>query len=74
MFLTHDTVGQKTYKYALLVVDVASRYAEAEALTSKDSNRVAKAFERIYSRRLKFPRTLIVDPGTEFIGDVTNLT
>ncbi|KXJ06312.1 uncharacterized protein LOC110234463 [Exaiptasia diaphana] len=73
LFLTHDTVKRKTYKYALLVVDVASRYVHAEALTSKDSSGIAKAFERIYSRKLKWPNTVIVDPGTEFMGDVTKL-
>jgi len=73
LFLTHDTVRGKTYKYALLVVDVASRYVDAEALTSKDSSGIAKALERIYSRKLKWPNTVIVDPGTEFMGDVTKL-
>ena len=73
LFLTYDTVRRKTYKYALLVVDVASRYVDAEALTSKDSSRVAKAFERIYSRNLTYPHTVIVDPGTEFMGDVIKL-
>ena len=73
LFLTHDTVGNKTYKYVLLVVDVASRYADAEALTSKDSSGVANAFEKIYKRKLKYPETLIVDPGTEFMGAVTKL-
>ena len=33
---------------------------------------VSKAFEKIYSRRLKYPETLIVDPGTEFLGSVTS--
>jgi hypothetical protein len=73
LFLTHDKVGNKTYKYALLVVDVASRYADAEPLTSKDSSGLAIAFERIYKRKLKYPTTLVVDPGTEFMGAVTKL-
>mgnify|MGYP001799655556 CR=1 FL=1 len=73
LFLTHDTIGQRTYKYALVVVDVASRYVDAKALTSKDSSNVAKAFEKIYSRKLSYPNTIIVDPGKEFMGDVTNL-
>ena len=73
LFLTHDTQGKKTYKYALLVVDVASRYADAEPLTSKDSSGIATAFEKIYKRKLKWPQTLVVDPGTEFMGAVTKL-
>ena len=52
LFLPHDKLprGKKIYKYALTVVDVASRYKEAEPLTSKDSNEVAKAFQSIYRR------------------------
>ena len=73
MFLPHDTVRRKTYRYALVVIDIASRYKDAKALTSKDSGEVANAFERIYARKLKWPRTLMVDPGTEFKGDVTSL-
>ena len=30
LFLPHDRVGRRTYKYALTVVDVASRYKEAD--------------------------------------------
>ena len=50
LFLPHDKLphGRKIYKYALTVVDVASRYKEAEPLTSKDSGGVAKAFQSIY--------------------------
>ena len=52
LFLPHDKLprGRKIYKYALTVVDVASRYKEAEPLTSKDSGEVAKAFQSIYRR------------------------
>ena len=47
-FLPHDKLlhGKKVYKYALTVVDVASRYKTAEALTSKESDEVSKAFQR----------------------------
>ena len=48
LFLPHDKLRRKTYKYALTVVDIASRYKEAEPLTSKDSNEVARAFQAIY--------------------------
>ena len=73
MFLPHDTVNRKTYKYALTVVDTESRYKEAEPLTSKDSSEVAKAFENIYKRKLNYPKLLQVDPGREFMGSVTQL-
>ena len=73
LFLPHDKVGRKTYRYALVVIDVATRYKDAEALTSKESQEVSKAFETIYSRKLRWPKTLIVDPGKEFMGYVTKL-
>ena len=71
LFLPHDKLRRKTYKYALTVVDIASRYKEAEPLTSKDSNEVAKAFQSIYKRSpLTWPQMLQVDPGREFMGGV----
>ena len=74
LFLPHDKLprGRKIYKYALTVVDIASRYKEAEPLTSKDSAEVAKAFQSIYRRSpLTWPEMLQVDPGREFMGAVT---
>ena len=72
LFLPHDKLRRKTYKYALTVVDIASRYKEAEPLTSKDSNEVARAFQAIYRRGpLTWPSMLQVDPGREFMGGVT---
>ena len=73
LFLPHDKVGRKTFRYALVVIDVATRYKDAEALTSKESQEVAKAFESIYKRKLRWPKTLIVDPGKEFMGHLTKL-
>ena len=72
LFLPHDKVGRSTYKYALTVVDVASRFKEAQPLTSKDSTEVAEAFKTSYARGpLKWPQMLQVDPGREFMGAVT---
>ena len=72
LFLPQDKLRRKTYKYALTVVDIASRYKEAEPLTSKDSGEVARAFQTIYRRSpLTWPSTLQVDPGREFMGGVT---
>ena len=74
IFLPHDRVGRRTYKYALTVVDVASRYKEAEPLTSKGAAEVADALSRIYRRGpLKRPKLLQVDPGREFMGSVSQL-
>ena len=72
LFLPHDSVGRKTYEYALVVV-IATRYKDAEPLTSKESYLVAKAFEKIYSRKLNWPSILMVDPGKEFFGSVNTL-
>jgi len=71
LFLPHDKFprGRKVYKYALTVVDVASRYKEAEPLTSKNCDEVAKTFRAIYRRSpLTWPEMLQVDPGREFMG------
>ena len=76
LFLPHDRPlrSRKTYKYALTVVDVASRYKEAEPLATKESAEVATAFSTIYKRsRLKWPKLLQVDPGREFMGEVNKL-
>ena len=47
LFLPHDKLprGRKVFKYALTIADMASRYKEAEALTSKTSDEVAQAFQ-----------------------------
>ncbi|KAK3705272.1 hypothetical protein QZH41_000073 [Actinostola sp. cb2023] len=73
LFLPHDRPGrgQKLYKYALTIVDVASRYKEAEPLATKEAKEVAATLERIYKRSpLTWPKLLQVDPGREFMGAV----
>lgn len=57
----------------MIVIDVASRYKDAEPLSSKSSDEVAKAFRNIYSRKLKWPEKMILDPGREFMGYVMSL-
>ena len=74
LFLPHDKLPhrRKVYKYALKVVDVASRYKAVEPLTSKESDEVSRCFARIYRRGpLKWPQLLQVYPGREFMGAVT---
>lgn len=62
------------YKYALTLVDVASRYKAAEPLTTKDSKEVASASERIYKcGPLALPKLLQVDWSREFMGEVPRL-
>ena len=74
LFLPHNKLprGREIYKYALTVVDVASRFKEADPLTSKDSVEVAKAFQSNYKPSpLTWPQLLQVDLGREFMGSVT---
>ena len=74
LYLPHDKFKKKTYKYALNIVDVASRYKGSYQLTSKYAKEVAQALQWIYENTpLTYPKTLIVDDGKEFYGDVTKL-
>jgi len=74
LFLPHDNIGRKTYKYALTVVDIASRFKAAEPLATKEAKDVADALSRIYRRGpLKWPKLLQVDPGREFMGAVSQV-
>ena len=73
-YLPHDKFKTKTYKYALNIVDVASRYKGSYQLTTKNAKEVAQTFQWIYENTpLNFPKTLIVDDGKEFYGDTTKL-
>ena len=74
LYLPHDKFKKKTYKYVLNIVDVASRYKGSYQLTTKNAKEVAQAFQWIYENTpLNYPKTLIVDDGKEFYGDVTKL-
>ena len=74
LYLPHDKFKKKTYKYALNVVNVASRYKGSYQLTSKYAKEVAQAFQWIYENTpLNYPKTLIVDDGKEFYRDTTKL-
>ena len=44
LYLPHDKYEKKRYKYALNIVDVASRYQGSYQLTTKNSKEVAQAF------------------------------
>ena len=72
--LPHDRYKKKMYKYVLNIVDVASRYKGSYQLTTKNSKEVSQAFQWIYENTpLTYPKTLIIDDGKEFYGDVTKL-
>ena len=72
--MPHGKFKKKTYKYALNIVDVASRYKGSHQLATKNSKEIAQAFQWIYENTpLTYPRTLIIDDGKQFYGDVTKL-
>ena len=73
LFLPHDKLprGKKIYKYALTVVDVASRYKEAEPLSSKDCRSCEDFPVDLQAQSFVWPQMLQVDPGREFMGSVT---
>ena len=55
-------------------MDVASRYKGSYQLTTKNAKEVAQAFQWIYENTpLNYPKTLIVDDGKEFYGNVIKL-
>ena len=65
--LPHHKHEKKTSKYALNIVDVASRYKGSYQLTTKNSKEVADAFQWMYKNTpLIHPKTLIIDDGKEF--------
>ena len=64
----------KVYEYALNIVDIASRYKGSYQLTTKNAKEIAKAFQWIYENTpLTYPKTLIINNGKEFYGDMTKL-
>ena len=72
--LPHDKFKKKTYKYALNIVDVASRYKGSYQLATENSKEVGQAFQWIYENTsLNYPKTLIVDDGKEFYENTTML-
>ena len=74
LYLPHDKFKKKTYKYALNIVDVASRYKGSYQLATKNSKEVAQAFQWIYQNTpLTYPNTLIIDDGKEFYGNAKKL-
>ena len=74
LYLPHDKIKKKVYKYVLNIIDVASRYQGSYQLATKNTKEVAQAFQWIYENiPLTYPKTLIIDDGKEFYGDVTKL-
>ena len=62
------------YKYALTIVDIASRYKEAEPVKTKMATESSNAIQRIYDRSpLEYPKWIMCDKGREFMGAFTKL-
>lgn len=63
LYLPHD--GE--YKYAIVAVDVGSRFTDAEPLKSRTAKATIDAMKTIYSRKiLNMPNTIVLDSGSEF--------
>ena len=74
LYLPHDRYEKKLYKYALSIVDVASRYKGSYQLATENSKEVSQAFQWINENTpLTSPKTMIIDDGKEFYGDTTKL-
>ena len=56
-------------RYILTVVDYATRYPEAVALPSIESERVAECLLNIYTR-VGIPREILTDQGTQFVSEM----
>ena len=60
----------KGFKYALVVVDLATGLTDAEPVRDKKARDILKAFQKIYARDiLTIPMKLEVDNGGEFKGE-----
>ena len=58
-------------RYVLTVVDYATRYSEAVALSGISTEEVAEALYSIYSR-VGIPAHVVHDQGSQFMSDVMN--
>jgi Integrase core domain len=76
LYLPHDQVKNKIYKYCLCIVDVASRFKWAVPLTDRTASTIAKAFKKVYEDPkcfLTWPKLLMVDNGSEFHAECKEL-
>ena len=64
-----NPMSERKNRYILTVVDFATRYPEAVALPSIETERVAEALLEIYSR-VGFPSEVLSDRGSNFTSDM----
>ncbi|XP_040288719.1 uncharacterized protein LOC121001621, partial [Bufo bufo] len=57
-------------RYILTIVDYATRYPEAVALSNIQAETVAEALVKVFSR-VGFPKEVLSDQGTQFTAEVT---
>ena len=74
-YMPYDQIGNKTYKFALNCVDIATRTKWTYPLTRRDSASVAKGFVKLFNSRIcpiiwSKVKVLMVDGGVEFQGNV----
>jgi hypothetical protein len=67
MYMPND----KSLKYILCVIDVATRYKAAMPLSTKNAHNVLNKLEEIYHKSdyLEWPRQMNCDQGSKFKGD-----
>ena len=66
LYLPHD----KKFKYAVVVVDLATSHMDAKPVRTKNSTEAARVIKEMYKGPwLKQPKELEVDQGAEFKGD-----
>nr|CAG8608693.1 15739_t:CDS:1 [Entrophospora candida] len=74
--MPHDKIGNRLFKYRLVIKDVATRYRKSFALTNKSASTVAKAIKKIYedsSHSLSWPNIFRTDKGTEYLAECKDL-
>ena len=66
-----EPMSTKRNRFILTVVDYATRYPEAVALPSVDTQHVAEALLKIYSR-VGVPSEILSDQGVQFMSNLMN--
>ena len=70
--MPHDKIGNRVFKYRLVIKDVATRNRKSYALTNKSASTVAKAIKKIYedpNNPLSWPNV----KGTEYIVNLDKI-
>ena len=74
--MPHDKIGNRIFKHRGIIKDVTTRFRKSCALTNKSSASLAKMFKAIYddpNNYLTWPKVLIVDKGTKYLGECRDL-